>query len=204
MKTIIPADPQGIEHAACTVLGGKVIAFPTETFYGLGAEAFHIQALQRIFAIKGREEKNPLLVLIGERAWLPNLVKNVPFGAEKLMDRFWPGPLTLIFDALAAIPSTLTGGMGKIGIRVSSHPVAQSLVKRIGKPITGTSANRSGRPSTQTAKEVWTALGDSVDVILDGGKTQGGLGSTVLDISVNPPRMIREGALSRKELDPYL
>ncbi len=186
------------------MLGGKVIAFPTETFYGLGADAFHIKALERIFAIKGRAEKNPLLILIGERAWLPKLVQNIPPRAEELMERFWPGPLTLVFDALPSIPSILTAGTGKIGIRVSSHPVAQSLVKKMGRPITGTSANRSGQPSTRTAEEVWTALGDSVDGILDGGETRGGLGSTVLDISLSPPGMIREGALSQKELNPYL
>lgn len=204
MHTLIPADPRGIEQAARAILEGKVAAFPTETFYGLGAEAFNIEAVQRIFTIKGREEKNPLLLLIADRGWLPRLVHKIPPRAETLMDRFWPGPLTLIFEASSSIPPLVTAETGKVGIRLTSHPIAQALIDRVGRAVTGTSANRSGQPSTQTAQEVWEALGDSVDVILDGGKTKGGLSSTVLDISISPPRVIREGALSRKELEPYL
>lgn len=203
MKKILPADPPGIEEAARAILDGKVVAFPTETFYGLGAEAFHRDAVQKVFAIKGREEKNPLLVLIAERDWLPQLVKNIPPPAEALMDHFWPGPLTLIFEASSSILPQVTAGTGKIGIRLSSHPIAQALVRKVGRAVTGTSANRSGRPSTQTAEEVWEALGDCVDAILDGGKTKGGLGSTVLDITSDPPRIVREGAVPRSELDPF-
>jgi L-threonylcarbamoyladenylate synthase len=201
---IFPADFQGLEEASHRLREGKVIAFPTETFYGLGVDAFNAEALRKIFEIKGRKEKNPLLILIGEPSWLPGLVKKIPPLAESLMGRFWPGPLTLILDARSSIPSFVTGGTGKVGIRISSHPVAQALVQRVGRAITGTSANRSGEPGTRTAAAVGAVLGSSLDGILDGGRTRGGLGSTVLDVSGDAPIFIREGAVSRDALAPFL
>jgi L-threonylcarbamoyladenylate synthase len=204
MKRIIPADPPGIDRAAQSILEGKIIAFPTETFYGLGARAFQVEAVQRIFAIKGREERNPILILVASRDWVPRLARKIPPRAQILMKHFWPGPLTLVFEASQSIPAVITAGTGKVGIRLTSHPVARGLIQRVGEAITGTSANRSGEPSCQTAEEVWKALGERIDGILDGGKTMGGVGSTVLDITSDPPRIIREGAIPRSELDPFL
>jgi L-threonylcarbamoyladenylate synthase len=201
---ILKANRRGIEKAAQWILQGKVVAFPTETFYGLGVDALDAEALQKIFRVKQREEDKPLLLLIADRTWLPGLVKNIPPRAGPLMERFWPGPLTLVFEASAHLPPFLTANTGKIGLRISSHPVAQALVRAVGRAITATSANVSGQPSASEAREVFRSLGKRIEVILEGGKTAGGLGSTVVDISGVSPKIIRQGALARAELDPFL
>ena len=181
-----------------------MVAFPTETFYGLGADALGEKALKTIFSIKGREEDKPLLVLVADRSWIPGLVREISPLAERLMERFWPGPLTLVFAASTQLPGILTGNTGKLGIRISSHPQAQALVEAVGRAITGTSANLSGETATSTVQEVFHALGNKLDAILDGGRTAGGLGSTVLDVSAPSPKVIREGVVSHKELAPFL
>lgn len=201
---ILKADPEGIEKASVIILNGGVVAFPTETFYGLGADAFNERALRRIFEIKGREGNKPLLLLLAEVNWLAPLVKRIPPLAQKLMDRFWPGPLTLVFEAQTHLSPLITGNTGKVGLRISSNSLTQTLVQTIGKPITGTSANLSGKPSPTTAEEVIDALGNKVEAILDGGKTPGGIGSTVLDISGPSPLIIRQGALPYEVLAPFL
>ena len=201
---ILTVDSQGISRAGEMILHGSVVAFPTETFYGLGADAMDEKALQKIFQIKGRKENKPLLLLVADRTWLPGLVKKIPPRAERLMEKFWPGPLTLVFEASPRLPPILTANTGKVGLRISSHPVARALVQAVGRAITGTSANRSGRPSASLPAEVFQALGRKVDAILDGGKTAGGLGSTVLDISADRPKIIRPGAISGAELAPFL
>jgi L-threonylcarbamoyladenylate synthase len=197
---IFQSDSQGIIKAAQIILQGGVIAFPTETFYGLAAEAGTEAALKKIFRAKGREEGKPLLLLVADHSWLQGLVQGVPPLAERLIKKFWPGPLTLVFEASSQLSPLLTANTGKIGIRVSSHPVAQALVRAVGRPITGTSANLSGQPSTSTAEEVFQSLGTTLEAILDGGKTAGGLGSTVLDVSGSPPRILREGVIPEEEL----
>jgi L-threonylcarbamoyladenylate synthase len=200
---ILKADSRGIQKAAQIILQGGLVAFPTETFYGLAGEAGNEAALEKIFRVKGREEGKPLLLLAADKSWLPGLVLEVPALAERLMNGFWPGPLTLVFKASPRISPLLTANTGKIGIRVSSHPVAQALVQAVGRPITGTSANLSGKASTSTAQEVFQSLGESLGAILDGGRTAGGPGSTVLDVSGPSPHIIREGAITRKELAPF-
>jgi L-threonylcarbamoyladenylate synthase len=201
---ILKGDHEGIKQASAIILKGGVIAFPTETFYGLGAEAFNEQALRRIFEIKGREEGKPLLLLLAEKSWVAPLVKRIPPLAQKLMDNFWPGPLTLVFEAQTHLSPLITGNTGKVGLRISSNSLTQKLVQTVGKPITGTSANLSGEPSLSTAQEVMETLGNKVEAILNGGKTAGGLGSTVLDISGPSPMIIREGAIPSKVLAPFL
>jgi len=201
---ILKADPQGIGKAGQLILGGKVVAFPTETFYGLGADALDVQVLQKIFRIKGREEDKPLLLLVADRTWLPGLVRRISPGAERLMERFWPGPLTLVFEAAAHLSPILTAHTGKVGLRISSHPVAQRLVQVVGRAITATSANVSGQPSASLAGEVFQALGEKIDALLDGGKTAGGFGSTVVDVSEVSPKIIRPGAIPQAELAPFL
>jgi len=181
-----------------------VLAFPTETFYGLAADALDGEALQRIFMVKGREGDKPLLLLVSDRTWLPGLVKDISPQAESLMKRFWPGPLTLVFEASAHMSPLLTANTGKIGLRISSHPVAQALVRVVGRAITATSANVSGQPSASEAREVFQSLGKKIDAILDGGKTPGGLGSTVVDVSGVSPKIIRQGAIPQAELAPFL
>jgi L-threonylcarbamoyladenylate synthase len=201
---ILKADSQGIKQASQLILQGGVVAFPTETFYGLGADAGDVVALQKVFQIKGREENKPLLLLVADRAWVQDLVKKISPAAEALIERFWPGPLTLVFEASAHLPPILTANTGKVGLRVSSHPVTQALVQAVGRAITGTSANLSGQASPSLAAQFSQALGRKVDAILDGGKTAGGLGSTVLDVSAVLPKIIRQGAISQEELAPFL
>jgi L-threonylcarbamoyladenylate synthase len=201
---ILKANRRGIEKAAQWILQGKVVAIPTETFYGLGADPLDGEALQKIFRVKERDGNNPLLLLVADRTWLPGLVKNIPPRAGPLMERFWPGPLTLVFEASAHLPPLLTANTGKIGLRISSHPVARALVQVVGRAITATSANVSGQPSASQAREVFQSLGKKIDAILDGGKTPGGFGSTVVDVSGVSPRIIRQGAIALAELAPFL
>ncbi len=201
---VLKADSKGIARASRIILQGGIVAFPTETFYGLGADAGDVVALQKVFQIKGREENKPLLLLVAGRTWVQDLVKKISPAAEALIERFWPGPLTLVFEASAHLPPILTANTGKVGLRASSHPVTQALVQAVGRAITGTSANLSGQASPSLAAQVSQALGRKVDAILDGGKTAGGLGSTVLDVSAVLPKIIRQGAISQEELAPFL
>jgi L-threonylcarbamoyladenylate synthase len=201
---ILKSNPRGIKKAAQIILRGGIIAFPTETFYGLAADVLNEAALKKIFKVKGREEGKPLLLLVADKSWLKGLVQDISPLAERLMKKFWPGPLTLVFNASPQLSPLLTAYTGKIGIRHSPHPVTQALVQAVGRAITGTSANLSGQPGSLTAREVFKSLGESLDAILDGGKTAGGPGSTVLDVSDPPPRIIREGMISQNELSPFL
>jgi len=190
-----------LREAAVVVRGGGVIAFPTETFYGLGVNPFDGRAVQRVFDLKGRSTMlSPLLVLIRSRAALGALVSEITPTADRLMEACWPGPLTLVFRSSAAVPIMLTAGTGTIGVRLSAHPDVQRLLEAVGGPLTGTSANRSGHPPATMAEEVQLSLGTGVDLILDGGPTPGGLPSTVLDATVTPPRLIREGRIPRASL----
>ena len=201
---ILKANPQGIQKAARIILQGGVIAFPTETFYGLAADARNEAAVKKIFQVKDRGEGKPILLLVAARGWLTGLAQEVNAQAERLMEEFWPGPLTLVFRASPYVSPLLTANTGKIGIRHSPHPVTQALVQAVGRPVTGTSANLSRRPSASTAQEVLHSIGEGLDAILDGGKTAGGPGSTVLDVSGPSPQMIREGMLSLDELKPFI
>ena len=200
---ILKTDPEGIKEAARIILKGGVVAFPTETFYGLAADARNEAAVKKIFRVKGREEGKPILLLVGDRTWLSGLVNEVNAAAERLMATFWPGPLTLVFRASSSVSPLLTADTGKIGIRVSGLAVAQALTRAVGRPITGTSANLSGRPNTSTAEEVVQSLGEKLDAVLDGGKTAGGLGTTVVDVSNPFFRVLRDGVVSQKDLEPF-
>jgi len=193
-----------IQDAAQVILSGGVVAVPTESFYGLAVHALNEKAIERLFAVKGRREDNPVLILIDSKESLDTYAKGVPDRARKLMERFWPGGLTLVFFAQPLLPQSLTAGTGKIGIRLSSHPLPRVLAGAVGAAITGTSANRSGQPSCTTAEEVMEAVGGDIDLILDGGRTPGGKGSTVLDVTLDPPVILREGIVSHEELLPFL
>ena len=144
-------EPDRIDEAVAILKSGGVIAFPTETFYGLGADARNESAIKKIFGIKGRDFKNPILVVIGDGRHLDTFAAEIPAAARKLMDRFWPGPLTLVFKAASSVSPMLTAGSGKIGIRLTSHPIAMELSKRLGGPLTATSANLSGAPECSSA-----------------------------------------------------
>jgi len=200
MTTIIKIDPdkpeaERIDEAVAILKSGGVIAFPTETFYGLGADARDETAIDKIFGIKGRDFKNPILVVIGDRVHLDAFAADVPMQARKLMDRFWPGPLTIIFRAATSVSPKLTAGSGKIGIRLTSHPIATAISKRLGGPVTATSANLSGAPECTSAVEVLSQLEGKIAGIVDGGQTPGGKGSTIVDATVSPVKVLREGVI---------
>jgi len=199
---IDPAKPDdtALAEAGEILRAGGVVAFPTETFYGLGADANREAAVEKIFRLKGRAVQNPISVIVDtEREVIP-LVESLPAVAQILMQKFWPGALTLLFAAAPAVLPRLTAGTGKIGIRVSSHPVARLIAKRLAGPLTATSANLSGGQECSTAREVLRVFGDHLDAIIDGGTTTGGLGSTIMDVTVAPPLIIREGVVSRSDI----
>lgn len=189
-----------LERVARTVLGGGLAVFPTETFYALGAHCMCEPALERIYRLKGRPQELPLLCLLSGIEDLEVVVQEVPPEARLLMERFWPGPLTLVLPARSGIPGPLVGPGGGVAVRWSPNPLAQALVSMVGAPLVGTSANLSGQPPAATLEEIpWAILGN-VDAVLDGGRLPGGLASTVLDCTVRPLRILREGVLSRGEL----
>jgi len=190
-----------LTQAAEILAGGGIIAYPTETFYGLGADATNEKAIEKIFAVKGRDFKNPISLIIGQTADVYPLVKDVPEKARKLMEAFWPGALTIVFLAADIVSTRLTAGSGKIGLRVSSHPIAQTIVQKLKKPLTATSANLSGAPECSLASEVIKQIGDKIDAILDGGETQGGKASTIIDVTCDPPVILREGVISRQAIE---
>ncbi|HET6489195.1 MAG TPA: L-threonylcarbamoyladenylate synthase [Syntrophales bacterium] len=188
-------EPDRIDEAVAILKSGGVIALPTETFYGLGADARNEQAIEKIFGIKGRDFNNPILVVIGDRNHLESFAAEIPEAARKLMDRFWPGPLTIVFRAAPSVSPKLTAGGAKIGIRLTSHPIAMAIAKRLGGPVTATSANRSGAPECSSAAEVLSQLQGRIDDVVDGGQTMGGKGSTLVDVTVYPPKVLREGMI---------
>lgn len=204
MRLPLSLDPSmDVLEAAKRLLDlGGVLAMPTESYYALGVRACEGAAVHRVCAIKGRGDDKPILVLIGNRAQLPQLVTEVPEAAQVLMDRFWPGPLTVVFPAAAHLPQELTRGTGTVGIRQPGRPDLLHLLDHVG-PLTGTSANRSGHSPVRTAEEVMEELGGDVDLILDGGKTPGGLPSTLVDIT-GSIRVLREGRVSREAIQAVL
>lgn len=193
-----------ISSAAAIVSRGGVIAYPTETIYGLGADATNEQAIRRIFEIKGRDFTNPISVIIGNPEDIYPLVREVTDTAKKLMDTFWPGPLTIVFKSADSVLPLITANTGKIGIRLTSHEVARQIAAKTGKPLTATSANLSGAPECANASEVATQLGDKIDAIIDLGNTAGTIGSTIIDVTRAPLAILREGAISRKTIEKYL
>jgi len=197
-------DPNTINDMAQVIRKGGVIAFPTSTLYGLGADATNTRAVERIFDIKGRQAHQPLLLLIRDRSCLPEIVREIPPRAVRLMEAFWPGGMTLVFHARDRVSDRLTGGTGKIGVRVPKHPVAAALVSELAGPLTGTSANLSGKGGCWDISCLEDAVSDQLDGVADAGTLQGGRGSTVVDVTVDPPRILREGTISEKEIRSVL
>ena len=196
----LSADPSAdVLGAAYGILStGGVLAMPTESYYALGARACDGEAVHRVCAIKGRGEDKPILVLISDRTQLAQLVTDVPHPAQVLMDRFWPGSLTVLFPAAAHLPQELTRRTGTVGIRQPARQDVLRLLRHVG-PLTGTSANRTGHPPARTAEHVLEEFGPDVDLILDGGETSGGLPSTLVD-ATRSIRVLREGPVSREAI----
>ena len=195
--TINPQSPDdaALREAAAVIRQGGIAVYPTETFYGLGVLFNNEQALVRLFAAKGRSETKPVLLLIENRMELGKLAQEIIPEALELAERWWPGPLSLLFKALPGLSPYLTGDEGKIGCRMSSHPIAQRLVQLVGEPITSTSANSAGSPGATRIADISAGLLDRVDVVLDAGTTPGGPASTLLDVSARPFTVLREGAI---------
>ena len=189
-----------LQQAARLIREGEVIAFPTETFYGLGTDALNTRAVEKVFEIKQRSRTSPILVLVNSFSQASDLVEIVPPQAWSLITRFWPGPLTLVFKASDKVPRILTAGTGKIGIRIRSDPLARRLLETVAVPLTATSANRSGDKSPTTAQSVAQTLGGEVALILDAGPTPGGLPSTVVDVTTDPITFLRKGQIPEEML----
>jgi L-threonylcarbamoyladenylate synthase len=197
VQALTRAEAQAAVLSAVKVLrSGGVVAFPTETFYGLGADISKETGIRKIFEVKSRGYHQPLLILIPSIRVLPRLVLEIPPPARTLISAFWPGGLTLVFWAAHDLSPLLTAGTGKIGIRLSSHPLATAIAVALKGPITGTSANLTGNPPCKTAGETKRNLGAMVDLIIDGGESAGGMSSTLVDVTATPPIIIREGAVS--------
>lgn len=197
-------EPEIIQRAAALIERGGVIAFPTRCLYGLGAAAFDAAAVNRVFEIKQRPVKKPILIMINRRRQLERLVLHISEAAALIMDHFWPGRVTLVFEAASTVPGQLTAGTGKIGIRLPGHPVAAALVDALGKPLTGTSANLSGKPGCRRSNELDPLLVQQLDGVLDAGPLEGGTGSTVVDVSQDVPQVLREGGISENEILTFI
>jgi L-threonylcarbamoyladenylate synthase len=184
-----------VRQAAQVLRAGGLVAFPTETFYGLGAAGLDAAAARRVFDAKGRPASMPLLLLVDSRAMAAAVVADIPAYAVELMERHWPGALSLVLAAGPAVPAEVTAGTRKVGVRVSAHPVARALVRALGEPVTAPSANPTGGRPPVSAAEVLAHLDGIIELILDAGPTPGGAPSTVLDVTVDPPRILRQGAV---------
>ena len=193
-------EPELIQPAGTVIKEGGIIAFPTRCLYGLGADAFNADAVDRVFKIKQRPIQKPILILIEQRIQLERLVSYPSLAAFCIMDHFWPGRVTLVFKAGDAVPRHLTAGTGKIGIRQPGHPVAAALIRSLGRPITGTSANLSGESGCRRLGDLKPQLTRQLDAALDAGPLKGGTGSTVVDVTGDIPRILREGEISATEL----
>jgi L-threonylcarbamoyladenylate synthase len=193
-----------IEGAAAALREGKLVAFPTETVYGLGADAQNVHAVARIFAVKGRPANHPLIVHIASARELPNWAAHVPDGAWRLAEACWPGPLTLLLAKGPRVPLTTTGGLRSVGLRVPAHPMALALLRRFGGGIAAPSANRFGCVSPTCAEHVQRDLGSDVDVLLDGGPCSVGVESTIVDLTHDVPLLLRPGGVAAEELESIL
>ena len=193
-----------IKQAINILKNGGVVAYPTDTVYGLGACMTDINAVDRIFQVKGRPKGMALPVLLADKKQIAEIVTAVTPSAKRLADEFFPGALTIILPKSANVPGIITGGGRTIAFRIPNHPVPLALVNGLGKPIVGTSANLSGQPSALTAAEVRTQIGDKIDMVIDGGKCPGGIESTIVDLSGEKPVIRRQGAITIEKLRKIL
>jgi L-threonylcarbamoyladenylate synthase len=181
-----------------------VIAFPTETLYGLGADALNAAAVEKVFQLKGRDAANPIPVLVADREMLFSLVAGISDLGERLIARFWPGPLTIVFRARRDIPRPLVNLAGGIGVRISSQPIANDLVKSLGRPLTATSANPSGQTPAHTVEKAKRYFSGAINIFVDGGELTSKTGSTVVELVEDSLRIIRPGEVAKLELENFL
>ena len=200
----LPASSPGVDQAATVLRAGGLVAFPTETVYGLGADARNPEAVARIFAVKGRPTDHPLIVHLADAGQVAGWARDIPETAWRLAEAFWPGPLTLVLPRLAGVPDAVTGGLDTVALRVPGHPVALALLAAFGGGIAAPSANRYGRVSPTSAEDVREELADSVDMVLDGGRCPIGIESTIVDLSSATPRILRPGKITERALRAVL
>ena len=203
----LPLDDAMHEHIKATVdvlANGGVAAIPTDTLYGLAASAFDESAVLKIYELKGRPEGMALPLLLSDAEDVRMCAEDVPQVAWTLMERYWPGALTLVVKKSAGVPAIVTAGLETVALRVPDHPIPRVISKALGVPITGTSANLSGRPGLTTAHHVRREFGDAIDFVLDGGDASGGVASTIVDVSGDELRVLREGAVSWEEIEAVL
>ena len=198
---VLPADEEGtIAEAASIILRGGLVVFPTDTVYGVGCHPFLPAATERIFRAKMRPRDKAIPLLVSGPEQLAAVVINVPSAAHRLMEAFWPGALTIVLPKHPSLPDALTGGRASVALRMPDHPLVMALAEAISAPLAATSANLSGLPAATTATEAEKALGEVVDLVIDGGPCSGGVPSTVLDLTMKPPQVVRPGAICREEL----
>ncbi len=189
-----------VDRAVEILKKGGMVAYPTDTVYGVGGDVFNIEAIKRIYRVKRRPDNMPLPVLLAGEAQLSDVVSDVPETARRLIKRFWPGGLTLVMPKKASVPDIITAGSQKIAVRIPGHDIPLRLIRGLGRPIIGTSANISGKPNPLTAEEVSRQLDGQVDLIIDGGRCPGGMESTVVDVTGEVPVILRRGIISEQEI----
>lgn len=192
-----------VNRAIATLKDGGVVAFPTDTVYGVGVDPFQPEAVRKLYQIKGRPIDKPIPILVGSVDDVDHVAQNLPPIFSQLAERFWPGGLTLIVEA-KSLPPEVTAGGDTVGVRMPDHPLTLGLLQRFGGAIATTSANKSDEPPATSAEEVQSELGALVSVILDGGQTATKIASTVLDLSVSPPQIRRHGGISADQLAPFI
>jgi L-threonylcarbamoyladenylate synthase len=198
---IAAARPDDIARAAALLKAGALVAFPTETVYGLGADASNPDAVKKVFAAKGRPHDHPLIVHLADASQLARWALEVPSAAQTLAKKFWPGPLTMIFKRAVGVSDLVTGGQDTVAIRIPSHAVAQALLRDFGGGVVAPSANRFGRVSATTADHVRQEFGNAVECVLDGGASDVGIESTIVDVSGNQPALLRPGWITAQQIE---
>jgi len=201
-----PEAPQrdALDEAAKWIRNGGLVALPTDTLYGLAADPFRPDAVARVFRAKGRDAGNALPVIAADMEQIAARLGPLSPAAERLAAKFWPGPLTLLIPAPAALAREVTGGTGRVGVRVPAHSIARAICRASDRPITATSANRSGHPPTADPDEVERTLGEDVDLLIDAGPTRGGAPSTIVDVTGPAPQLVRAGAVPWVEIQAWL
>lgn len=202
---ILPAHEEtSLEEASRVLKGGGLAAFPTDTVYGVGAHGFMPRAVERLYEAKERPRGKPIALLLASSEEACTVARDLPSTFWLLVKEFWPGGLTLVLPRGPAVPDVVSAGGDTVALRVPDHPVARTLIRAVGAPLAASSANLSGQPDPVTAQEVQRALGEAIDLILDGGRCPGGVPSTVLDLTTEPPRVLRLGAISVERLRAIL
>lgn len=207
MNTIVfhpESDPNAVRDAAAILRRGGLLGIPTETVYGLGADALNEDAVRNIFLAKGRPQDNPLIIHVSDASWLERYCRDVPPAAYRLAERFWPGPLTMILPRRDIVPLRTTGGLETVGVRCPDHPVTLAIIEAAGVPVAAPSGNTSGRPSPTTAAHMIEDMDGKIDGIVDGGPCTVGVESTIIDLTVTPPRLLRPGGLPLESLRQVL